>query len=128
MQLSNLCRSILESDEKILLVAIINSKGRVVEAKMRDDRVTKDLTDQKREMFFMQIALKSAMHRDFDGEFGLTKYAYSIREKISTLSFLLNDYTGVVICDPSINPLLLIQNISEIINKCDNLSNQEISC
>lgn len=70
MQLDNLCELILESNERIHLVVVIDQKGRVIENKMRDDRVTKNLTDQKREMLFMECALQLSMIRDFDDEFG----------------------------------------------------------
>ena len=88
MQLDNLCELILESNERIHLVVVIDQKGRVIESKMRDDRVTKNLTDQKKEMLFMECALQLSMIRDFDDEFGKLQYTYSTREKISFFSFL----------------------------------------
>jgi hypothetical protein len=115
-QFDRLCDLILNNNERINLVAIIDRKGRVIENKMRDDRVIKDLTDQKREMLFMESALQLSMIRDFDDEFGAMKYTYSTREKISFFTFLLNDYAIIVLCEPGENPLLLAAQVVEIIN------------
>lgn len=115
-QLDILCSLILNSNEKISLVAIIDQKGRVVENKMRDDRVMKNLSEQKREMLFMESALQLSMIRDFDDEFGTMKYNYSIREKISFFTFLLSDYGIIVISEPNENPSLLAVQVIEIIN------------
>ncbi|MGI0026866.1 MAG: hypothetical protein ACREAD_03390 [Nitrosopumilaceae archaeon] len=115
-QLDILCRLILDSNERIALVAIIDQKGRVIENSMRDDRVMKNLSDQKREMLFMESALQLSMIRDFDDEFGAMKYIYSIREKISFFTFLLNDFAIIIISEPSENPLSLTTQVIEIIN------------
>lgn len=114
-QLDILCRLILDSNERISLVAIIDQKGRVIENSMRDDRVIKNLTDQKKEMLFMESALQLSMIRDFDDEFGTMKYTYSTREKISFFTFLLNDYAIIVLSEPSENPLLLASQVVELI-------------
>ena len=115
-QLDRLCDLILNNSKRINLVAIIDQKGRVIENKMRDDRVIKDLTDQKREMLFMESALQLSMIRDFDDEFGAMKYTYSTREKISFFTFLLNDYAIIVLSEPGENPLLLASQVVKIIN------------
>ena len=124
-QFDRLCELILDSNERIDLVAIIDQKGRVIENKMRDDRVIKNLTDQKREMLFMESALQLSMIRDFNDEFGAMKYTYSTREKISFFSFLINDYTVIVISEPNENPLLLATQVIEIIHSSTE-SNKEI--
>ncbi|HYL67417.1 MAG TPA: hypothetical protein VEU72_09760 [Nitrosopumilaceae archaeon] len=115
---------ILNNSERINLVAIIDQKGRVIENKMRDDRVIKDLTDQKREMLFMESALQLSMIRDFDDEFGAMKYTYSTREKISFFTFLLNDYAIIVLSEPGENPLLLASKVVKIINSPIESNNQ----
>lgn len=125
MQLDNLCELILKSNERIHLVVVIDQKGRVIENKMRDDRLTKDLTDQKRDMLFIECALQLSMIRDFDDEFGKLRYAYSTREKISFFSFLLNDYAIIVVNEPNENPLLFAKKVIEIINSSTE-SNKEI--
>jgi hypothetical protein len=115
-QFDRLCELILDSNERIDLVAIIDQKGRVIDNKIRDDRVIKNLTDQKREMLFMESALQLSMIRDFNDEFGVMKYTYSTREKILFFSFLINDYAVIVISEPNENPLLLATQVIEIIH------------
>ena len=115
MQFDRLCELILDSNEKIDFVAIIDQKGRVIENKTRDDRVIKNLTEQKREMLFMESALQMSMIQDFNDEFGVVKYTYSTREKISFFLFLINDYAVIVISKPNENPSLLATKVIEII-------------
>ncbi|HEV2192431.1 MAG TPA: hypothetical protein VGR54_02295 [Nitrosopumilaceae archaeon] len=115
-QLDVMCSLILDSNERITLVAIIDQKGRVIENSMRDDRVIKNLTDQKKEMLFMESALQLSMIRDFDDDFGAMKYTYSTREKISFFTFSLDGYAVIVLSEPSENPLLLAAQVVEIIN------------
>jgi hypothetical protein len=126
-QINRLCGLILDSNERISLVAIIDQKGRAIENKIRDDRVIKDLTDQKREMLFMESALQLSMIRDFDDEFGAMKYAYSTREKISFFTFLLNDYALIVLSEPGENPLLLAAQVVQIINSPIESNNEIIN-
>jgi hypothetical protein len=125
-QFDRLCRLILSCNERIILVAIIDQKGRVIENSTRDDRVIKNLSVQKREMLFMESALQLSMNRDFDDEFGAVKYTYSAREKISFFTFLLNDYAIIVLSEPEENPLLLATHTIEIINSPIE-SNKEIA-
>ena len=114
-QLYGLCELILDSNEGIDLVAIIDQKGRVIENKIRDDRVIKNLTEQKKEMLFMESALQLSMIQDFNDEFGAVKYTYSTREKVSFFLFLINDYGVIVISEPNENPSLLATKVIEII-------------
>ena len=115
MQFDRLFELILDSNERIDFVAIIDQKGRVIENKIRDDRVIKNLTEQKREMLFMESALQLSMIKDINDEFGAMKYTYSTREKISFFLFLINDYAVIVISEPNENPSLLATKVIEII-------------
>jgi hypothetical protein len=124
-QFDRLCELILDSNERIALVAIIDKKGRVTYNKIRDDRVITNLTNQKWEMLFMESALQLSLIQDFNDEFGAMKYAYLIREKISFFSFLINDYVVIVISEPNENPLLLATQVIEIIHSSTE-SNKEI--
>jgi len=124
MQFDRLCELILDSNERIDFVAIIDQKGRVIENKIRDDRVIKNLTEQKREMLFMESALQMSMIQDFNDEFGAMKYTYSTREKISFFLFLINDYGVIVISEPNENPSLLASKVIEIIGLSTESNNE----
>jgi len=127
MQLDRLSELILDSNERIDLVAIIDQKGRVIENKIRDDRVIKNLTEQKREMLFMESALQLSMIQDFNDEFGTVKYTYSTRKKISFFLFLINDYAVIVISEPNENPLLLATKVIEIIRSSTESNNEIVN-
>ena len=124
MQFDRLCELILDSNERIDFVAIIDQKGRVIENKIRDDRVIKNLTEQKREMLFMESALQMSMIQDFNDEFGAMKYTYLTREKISFFLFLINDYGVIVISEPNENPSLLASKVIEIIGLSTESNNE----
>jgi len=127
MQFDRLFELILDSNERIDFVAIIDQKGRVIENKIRDDRVIKNLTEQKREMLFMESALQMSMIQDFNDEFGVVKYTYSTREKISFFLFLINDYGVIVISEPNENPSLLASKVIEIIGLSTESNNEIVN-
>ena len=127
MQFDRLCELILDSNERIDFVAIIDQKGRVIENKIRDDRVIKNLTEQKREMLFMESALQMSMIQDFNDEFGAMKYTYSTREKISFFLFLINDYGVIVISEPNENPSLLASKVIDIISLSTESNNEIVN-
>jgi len=109
-----LCDEIVELDEQIQGVVIVNQKGRIIENKMRDDRVTKELSIEKNEMLFMEITLQMSMYHDFDNEFGPVKYGFLIREKFSILSLSLEEFTVIVFCDSNVDHFSLYKKIKKI--------------
>lgn len=117
LQFTRLCRSILEDNDQVQLVVIINQKGRIVENKTRDDRVTKGLSNQKKEMLFMECVLQMSMNKDFDSEFGILRYTLSVREEISIFCFSFEDHIIVAFIEPNTNLITTGQDISKIISK-----------
>lgn len=113
-QVMRLCDEIVELDEQIQGVVIVNQKGRIIENKMRDDRVTKELSIEKNEMLFMEITLQMSMYHDFDNEFGPVKYGFLIREKFSILSLSLEEFTVIVFCDSNVDHFSLYKKIKKI--------------
>lgn len=111
-----LCNDISNLDNDIELVAVLNHKGRVIEIKAREEGIDKDLTLQKREMFFMQSVLQTSMNKDHDDEFGKVKSSILERERFTTLSFEFFNYVILAVSRPNLNPIQLKNNILEKIN------------
>jgi hypothetical protein len=106
-----LCNEIIELDKQIQGVVIVNQKGRIIENIMRDDRVTKELSEQKNEMLFMGFTLQMSMFHDFDNEFGPVKYGFLIREKYSILSLPLDEFMVIVFSDSQLDHFSLYKKI-----------------
>ena len=111
-----LCNDISNLDNDIELVAVLNHKGRVIEIKAREEGIDKDLTLQKREMFFMQSVLQTSMNKDHDDELGKVKSSILERERFTTLSFEFFNYVILAVSRPNLNPIQLKNNILEKIN------------
>src|SRR5574342_735211 len=121
LQLEKLCNEILGLDKHIENVVIVNQKGHIIENKVRDDRVTKDLSKQKSEMLFMEFTLQMSMFRDFDDEFGPIKYGFLVREKVSISSFPLDEYIIIVFSNSCVNHGSLYNKITRAIEGCSSI-------
>lgn len=67
----------------IELFGIINKNGRIVDVWSRKDL---DISKEKKEILFMQIALQSSMQCDFDEELGTVRFCITKREKLKFIS------------------------------------------
>ncbi|HET6458714.1 MAG TPA: hypothetical protein VFG24_07550 [Nitrosopumilaceae archaeon] len=108
-----LCSDITNLDEDIELVAVLNQKGRAIEMKAREEGIDKDLTPQKREMFFMQCVLQTLMNRDHDDECGKVKSSILERERFTIFLFEFFNYVILTVSRPILNPMHLKNSISE---------------
>ena len=63
----------------VKMFGIINKNGRLIE---RFGRKELDISKEKREILFMQIALQSSMQRDFDEDLGAVSFCMINREKL----------------------------------------------
>jgi hypothetical protein len=86
MDYENLCTLVQKIDSKVRFAGVINSKGRLVAGGMTPSK--KQLGDRKRdEMLYMELALRVKMRREFDDDLGKVKFSMSFREKLSVMSF-----------------------------------------
>lgn len=63
----------------IELFGIINKNGRMMDFLSRKDL---DISNEKKEILFMQMALQSSMQREFDEDFGSVNFCVIQREKM----------------------------------------------
>lgn len=125
--LSNeLCRSVIEMNNQITFVAIINEKGRVDESQSRNCIIEK-LPSTRKEMFFMENALRHRMREEFDGDLGQVRFTYVERAKRGLLSFPMDHQLLLVsFLDRHVNPLDLAKSISQLLlrykKKLENIS------
>jgi hypothetical protein len=114
--LSNeLCRSIIEMNNHITFVAIINEKGRVDESQGRNCIIER-LPSTRKEMFFMENALRHRMRQEFDGDLGQVRFTYVERVKRGLLSFPMDEQLLLVsFFRKHVNSLTLASNITQLI-------------
>lgn len=115
--LSTLCDTILNCNKKICFAAIINEKGRILESKDRHG-VIGCLPIERKEVFFMEYALRQRMRSEFNDDFGSVKYTCAEREKEVLFSFPLYDSLVLVTCCAGVKHVSISRKIISIIDEC----------
>jgi hypothetical protein len=77
---------ILGIDDKIRFVGIINDLGRLVYGGMRPGVMSLE-SETESVKIYMEFALISKLHTDFDSKLGEVLYSLTVRKKIKMLSF-----------------------------------------
>jgi len=77
---------ILGIDDKIRFVGIINDLGRLVYGGMRAGVMSLE-SETESVKIYMEFALISKLHTDFDSKLGEVLYSLTVRKKIKMLSF-----------------------------------------
>jgi len=78
----------------IKFVGIINNKGRIVES---FGEVPITMPKDKKEMFFMKIALRNSMQKDFDEYLGLVNYCITQRGENKFISIPISEETTILV-------------------------------
>ena len=111
--LDEICKKVLKVD-KIRFVAILSEKGRVLTTHKKDG--IKLLVDEKRqEMLFMQVALETRMHKEYDEQLGKIEFISLEREKIMTLGFSLENYILYLTAEKGIDSTKVTSEILQMI-------------
>ena len=116
-ELSMLCKSILNANRKICSVSIINNSGRPQEI-MNRSGIVPCLSSEKKEIFYMEYALRDMMRREFDEELGPVRYSYTERRNETLFSFPLDSLLVIVTCHQSVNPATFANKIIPMISAC----------
>jgi len=117
--LSDLCNSVFEINERIRFVGIIDQMGKLIAGDMK-----KGLTSMERDdgsmRLYLGYAINNVLRRDFDNVFGKVLYTFSEREHIKLLTIPLDDNLLLVSMDKSIDHIELIKKILAVVNKLAN--------
>ena len=119
LRFSTFCRKLLESNLNIILVAIVNKRGRVIELKTKDG-FSSQFGDKDLEMFFMQRALQATMIRDSDCKLGVFNYTITKRENMFEYIAQLDDGLLLVLIDS-------IQSFSELVSAVDDMNHRFVN-
>ena len=103
--------TILESG--VELIGLINKRGRMTEF-IGTDKIP--LSDSKKEMFLMKIALRTSMQKDFDEELGKVDYCIAKRGSKKYISIpTFDDNTVLVVTQKDVNHEKIVEKIIQTI-------------
>lgn len=107
------------------LVGIINSKGRMINS---IGHGIIDIPENKKEMFFMKIALRNSMQQDFDEDLGTVNYCMTQRGSTKYVSIPApNGSTILAVTKPEANLEELVDGIKQIIRYSQQFLGENIS-
>jgi hypothetical protein len=110
---------------EVKLVGIINRKGRMVGS---IGHGTIDLPENKKEMFFMKIALRNSMQQDFDEDLGTVNYCITQRGGTKYISVPVpNGNTILAVTKKDSNHEGLVEGINQIIRYSQEFLGEKIS-
>ena len=109
-----LCQDVKNLDKKIRFAGIINERGRLVASEMKKNGQM--VSEKDEEMWFMELALRVKMRRDFEDQLGKVKYSMTIREEHVGMNFPIKTDFLYVATDPDVNLIELPLKIIKTIN------------
>jgi len=107
-------KSILE--DGVEFVGLINKQGKMENTIFKNEI---NLTEERKEMFSMELMLQSSMQSDFDSEFGPVSYTITEREKSKFVSILTFPYLILAIMKKNKDHIAVINKIKTAIRNFD---------
>lgn len=109
-----LCQDVKNLDKKIRFAGVINERGRLVASEMKKNGQM--VSEKDEEMWFMELALRVKMRRDFEDKLGKVKYSMTIREEHVGMNFPIKTDFLYVATDLDVNLIELPLKIIKTIN------------
>ena len=102
MDFEKLCRQVFALNDDVRYAGIVDDTGASIAGGMRKgtDSIVSE-TDE--ELFLTQTALRKSMRERFDQAMGRARFAYVEREKISILTFYMEDKILLVTLEPNVD-------------------------
>jgi len=85
LDLIDLIEEIIDLDSKMRFAAIIDLKGKIVEAIMKSGKTSLE-SQREQEHFCKQVAQRRKMRIEFDKSLGKVRYVHVEREKVTQMS------------------------------------------
>ena len=122
--LSNIFQYI--KDPGVELIGVINKRGRMAEF-VRTNNIP--LSDSQEEMYFMKIALRTSMQKDFDEELGKVDYCITKRNSKKYISIpTVDDNVVFVVTHKDVNHEKIIEEIIHTIKVSEQFLERPITC
>lgn len=101
MDFEQLCGKVFGLNDDIRYAGIIDNAGTLIAGGMRKG-IDSIVTENDEELFLTQTALRKSMRERFDQEMGRARFAYVEREKISILTFYMEDKILLITLEPNV--------------------------
>ncbi len=101
MDFEKLCDQVFALNDGIRYAGIIDDAGVLVAGGMREG-INSIVSETDEELFLTQTALRKSMRERFDSSMGRARFAYVERERISVLTFYMNERILLVTLEPNI--------------------------
>ncbi len=102
MDFAKICESVFSLSEGVRYAGVIDGSGSLVAVGMRKG-IDSIVTETDEELFLTQTALRKSMRERFDSAMGRARFAYVEREKISILTFYLDDKILLLTLEPNLD-------------------------
>ncbi len=102
MDFEKLCSQVFALNDDIRYAGVIDNTGVSIAGGMRKG-IDSIVTETDEELFLTQTALRKSMRERFDDSMGRARFAYVEREKISILTFYMDDKILLVTLEPNID-------------------------
>ena len=102
------------SEKGIEYVGTINRKGRLEEIFCKQNDI--DMTDERKEMFFMTLQLHKSMNSDFDDEFGRVDHILVERQNSRFVLIYIDEEIILIKLNKMVNPMFILNKIPKILS------------
>jgi hypothetical protein len=115
MDYVKLCEAVFALHDDLRYAGVIDDAGGVVAGGMR--KGIDSLVDQDNEdLYLTQTALRKSMREKFDKTLGKARFAYVEREKISILTFYMDENTLLLTLEPNISSHIAIDIAEDVMD------------
>jgi hypothetical protein len=91
-------------------VGIINEHGKIEDSIFKNDL---NLSNEKKEMFFMGLQLQHSMQRDYDDELGPISYTVAMRKNLKFVTIPILSYVILIVMDEAVRHAWIIDKIKK---------------
>lgn len=102
MDFAKLCEHVFALNDDIRYAGVIDDSGLLLAGGMREG-INSIVSETDEELFLTQTALRKSMRERFDTSMGRARFAYVEREKVSVLTFYLDDKILLLTLEPNLD-------------------------
>lgn len=121
MDYARLCEAVFALHDDVRYAGVIDDAGNVRAGGMKRG-MGSIMDENNEELYLTQTALRKSMRERFDGTLGKARFAYVEREKISILTFYMDENLLLVTLEPNISSHTAIdiaEDVMDVLSKKD---------
>jgi hypothetical protein len=102
MDYAKLCDRVFALNDHIRYAGVLDDTGTILAGGMREG-INSIVSETDEELFLTQTALRKSMRERFDSGMGRARFAFVEREKISILTFYMDEKILLVTLEPNVD-------------------------